>query len=173
MLRRIAILVGLLIAASTLSAAPRTITIKDWIFKSYDDGSAGAYTENQSGSSLGLYCASKADCTVYLTSGDGCDEGAKVPMLMSAGGGASSLSTTCKNIANAGEKPFYVNVIDDFNGVLNTMLKEHAVGFAIPMASGQFKVVRFSLEGTNEALAAVNGSLRATAKPAANRDQVL
>jgi hypothetical protein len=84
--------------------------------------------------------------------------GGKYPMLLNSDSGASSISATCGIANSPALNKRSLLTIDDFQLVLNTMLKDLDAGVAIPLASGQFKVARFSLEGSNEALAAVNGA---------------
>ncbi len=155
------------------NAHDRIATVKDWSFRLSSDGTAGAYTKNGSGSMLGVYCASKNKCILYLALGTGCDSGHQIPVLLNSSSGAEALTGTCENIAPPTSKEMFVLVLDNFNSVLNIVLKDHTVGFAIPLASGQFKAAHFSLEGSNEALAAVDQSIGATAKPASMKDQIL
>ena len=61
----------------------------------------------------------------------------------------------------------------DFQTVVNLMFQDRVAGFSIPMANGTFKVTRFSLEGSNEALAAVNQAITKNSKPVGLKDQVL
>jgi hypothetical protein len=169
-------LMCLVLASSPLAAAPpKSGTVKDWTFTDYADGTAGAQTTNESESSLGVYCASKDNCLAYLATDSGCQDGSKYTVMMNANSGANALLATCKSLATPRSKQQFALFFEDLGAVLDTMLKDHTVGFAIPLASGQFKVVRFSLEGSNETLAAVDSAEGAApgAKPAVNRDETL
>ncbi len=152
-------------------AASQPVVVKDWSFIDTGNGTGIAKTYNESGSVLGLYCAAANNCDAYMMTAMGCDDGHKYPGLVNADSGAYNVTVTCQNIASAGEKPNFAFVFDDFNTIKGLMLKDHSVGIALPLASGQFKVARFSLEGSNETLAAVNraitnGSKQVSAKQA-------
>jgi hypothetical protein len=119
-------------------------------------GTAVASTSNDSGSTLGVYCLGAKNCDAYLRTSTTCEEGAKYPVLVNSDSGANNFVVTCKNLASTGEKQNFVFVFDQFDTLINLMLKDRALGVAFPLASGQFKVARFSLDGSNESLAAVN-----------------
>jgi len=64
---RTILLLCLALIAGPLGAAPQSATVKDWAFKNYGNGSAEAWTRNDSGSSLGVYCDGKESCIAYVT----------------------------------------------------------------------------------------------------------
>jgi hypothetical protein len=64
-------------------------------------------------------------------------------------------------------------VFDEFPTVLNMMLKDRVAGFSVPTANATFKVPRFRLDGSNEALMAVNKAMEAKTKPVGMKDEVL
>jgi hypothetical protein len=158
-----------------VQAGPRSATVRDWTFKDFGDGTSGGQTMNESGSALGVFCAAVQQCSVFLRTTDSCTDGNKYTVMVNSDSGASALSATCANIGTPDSKGQFAIFFDDFQSVLNVILKDHAIGIAIPLASGQFKVVRFSLEGSNEVLAAVGEALgpKSKAKPAVMKDQVL
>jgi hypothetical protein len=167
-----AVVIGILLLFGTYAfAEPQPVAVKDWTFIDTGGGTGIAKTINDSGSVLGIYCAALKNCDAYLISSMTCEVGSKYPGLINAGSGSFSISVTCKNIAADGEKPNYAFVFAEFDLIRNLMLKDHSVGVALPLANGQFKVTRFSLEGSNETLAAVgraisNGTKQAKAKQA-------
>jgi hypothetical protein len=145
-----------LLLAAMASAANQPIVTKDWSFTNTGNGSAVASTSNDSGSTLGVYCLGAKNCAAYLQTLTACEDGAKYPVLVNSDSGASNFMLTCKNLASAGEKQNFVFVFDQFDALINLLLKDRAIGVAFPLAGGQFKVARFSLDGSNESLAAVN-----------------
>lgn len=159
---------------ATPSWSDQPVRVKDWIFQK-TNGMAEAWTVNDSGSQLGVVCSTASSCLAYFVSDSGtCEDGSKYPALLNSASGALALSTMCKKIGSDSEKPRFVLVINEFNQVLDAMLKDHNLGIVIPMASGMFKVARFSLEGSNEALSAVNQATGSQSKPArATGDQDL
>jgi hypothetical protein len=167
---------SLVLVATPLAAAPpKSGVVKDWVFTNYGDGTAAAHTTNDSGSSVGIYCSTKESCIAFLATDSGCQDGNKYTVMMNANSGANALVATCKNLATVESKQHFVLVFEDFDSVLTSVLRDHTVGFAIPLASGQFKVARFSLEGSNETLSAVHSTTAAVPGPkaASNRDETL
>jgi hypothetical protein len=172
---RVAVIFAFL-SAFTVSpsiAEPRSGSVKDWTFRLFDDGSARAQTLNDSGSVLGVYCVAAKNCQAYLLASTDCEENGKYPVLMNSTSGAKALDTTCTNIGTPDSKPRFALLFDDFESVVNLMFKDRVAGFSIPMADGTFKVTRFSLDGSNEALAAVNQAITKNSKPVGLKDQVL
>jgi len=176
--------VALLLLAATAASAPSNsptspptmpdkIVEKDWVYQNAGNGTAIAYTNNDSGSTLGVICIAAQNCSVYLKTATACEDGAKYPVLVNADSGAVSASLTCENIASASEKKNFVFVFDDFSTILSTIMKDQSIGVALPLASGQFRVTRFSLTGSNETLAAVNRTIKPAVKAVSNTDQTL
>lgn len=166
-------LVFTVLVGARANAAQHSSTVKDWTFKDFGDGTSAAQTFNDSGSTLGVYCAAEKQCVLFLRAETNCTPDGKYPVLVNADSGAMAQNTTCVNLGSPDSKDQFALVFDDFQGMLNTILKDRTVGFSIPMASGMFKVTRFSLEGSNEVLSAVGQTIKGTAKPAGLKDQVL
>jgi hypothetical protein len=143
------------ILAMPIHAADEMVHVKDWSFQKDANGSAYAFTKEESGSTLGVACSQARHCVAFLTSGNGCEVGTKYVVLVNADSGALSLGTTCADIEFGPSKQRFVVVIDDFNAAFNTLLKAHSIGVSMPLAGGHFKVARFSLKGSSETLSAV------------------
>ena len=163
-IRAVVIGIVLVVATHVAVAEPKPVAIKDWTFIDTGGGTGIAKTINESGSVLGIYCIAKQNCDAYMVSSMTCEVGSKYPGLINSDSGSFHASVTCRNIASEGEKPNYAFVFDEFDLIRNLMLKDHTVGVALPLASGQFKVARFSLEGSNETLAAVSRAMNGGAK---------
>ena len=163
---------ALLVPAPSWAAQP--VKVKDWVFQK-TNGMAEAWTVNDSGSQLGVVCLAASNCMAYFVSDSGtCEDGSKYPALLNSASGAFALTTVCRKIESDSGKPRFVLVINELDQVLDAMIKDHTLGIVIPMASGMFKAARFSLEGSNEALAAVNQAITSQSKPArATGDQDL
>jgi len=141
-------------AAMPIGAADQSLHVKDWSLQRNANGSVSAYTKNESGSALGVFCSQTQHCVAYLASDNGCEVGTKYVLLVNADSGALSLGTTCADIGIGSSTQKFVVVLDDFATVFSTLLKAHAIGVSMPLAGGHFKVARFSLKGSNEVLAA-------------------
>lgn len=133
-----------------ISAADRQIG--DWIV-SDRNGFYETYTGNESGSTLGLLCTSER-CDFYFRSSTKCESDGTYLVLINSENGASSQRLTCVPLTIEGKKEF-VMLIGDIESFASTVLNSSTVGIAIPMASGQFKVSRFSLRGASKALEVV------------------
>jgi hypothetical protein len=99
-------------------------------------------------------CHVKGSCFLTMLVTATCEIGASYPMLMNSDSGASSVQTTCVDIhTDLGAAEYQ---IEDPDAVLaETVFNDMRVGIAIPMADGKFKAVRFSLLGSQEAMARV------------------
>jgi hypothetical protein len=132
--------------------------IGDWAV----EGSTGyteASTSNESGSMFGFLCGN-GSCAFYLDTKTNCGvDGTKTPMLVNADAGSTFVMTTCVNLDTKGHQRQLATFQDV--DILTSIASGTAIGFAIPMANGQFKIVRFSLSG---AVAATNGAAAAMAQ---------
>jgi hypothetical protein len=173
-LNRLLLSWGLFLATGMIGTAiAGSVTEKDWKVVIDADGTALAFTSNGSGSSFGIYCANANSCFAYLDSSTGCDDSSTYPVLVNSDSGAGSFEATCADLGSSASKNHAVIVFNDFSAIIKTVLKDHAIGFAIPLASGQFKVTRFSLEGSNETIQAMNKAVSSSTRPAAALDSVL
>jgi hypothetical protein len=128
--------------------------VKDWTI-SLDTNYQEANTSSDSGGLLGVFCILQSQsCFAYFTSGNPCVESRTVPVLVNANTGAALFQTTCRGMDVKTGK-LWVNVFDDMDGIKKIMLEASSLGIAIPLGSGLFKAVRFSLMGSNEAIDAV------------------
>lgn len=114
-------------------------TIGDWTL-SVDDGYAEAFTSNSAGSGFGYFCTAKA-CIYYVHSDSTCVDKSTIPALINAESGAVATDLTCRHLE---EKNL---LVVDYKVIESTTASGQLIGFAIPMADGQFRAIRFSLNG--------------------------
>lgn len=145
-------------------ATADTATVKDWVVETEGDGTAGAHTSNDSGSTFGVFCSDKDSCIAYLDSSTGCEDKSKSPVLVNSDSGAQSFDATCAALGTSEGARHFAIVFDDFGTLMKLVLKDHTIGFSIPLQSGRFKVTRFSLEGSSETIAAANKLLNTAAR---------
>lgn len=147
-----AIAVAVVVAFSAASRA-QTMRFQDWAV-SYGPGHQEASTGSNTGELLGVFCALEvATCFAYFTTGSNCIEDRQVPVFINSDSGAISLGTQCKSIP-MGSGRIWVNVFQDFSTIAGIMLRDRRIGIVVPLENGLFKAVRFSLLGSNEAIAA-------------------
>lgn len=107
-----------------------------------------ALTLNDSGSFIGFRCfASTQMCIHALSAGTKCEDGGNYPILINSDYSSLSMDAICS--INGTNHELFLTKYDVIHDIL---LKGNHVGFAIPMESGQFKVVRFSLDGSDAAM---------------------
>lgn len=105
---------------------------------------------NESSSTAGVLCIpSSKICSAYIGADFTCTEKARYPLLVNATTGANLLTTTCV-IFN--KIPYLLFDDVDLEVVINAFESGSEVGFAMPMQSGQFKVMRFSSAGATAAI---------------------
>lgn len=134
-----------------LAGATEKTRFQNWVADkgpSYQE----AYTWNDAGDGLGVLCSiTSQSCFAYFRTRNQCQDGQAVPVLVNADTGASVFTTKCRPLhGESGNE--YVNVFDDFN-VVSVMLRAQDIGIAIPLDKGLFRSTRFSLMGSNEAIA--------------------
>lgn len=117
--------------------------IGDWVLDVRPEFSE-AYTGNDSASTFGFLCGPDS-CSAYLDVKSPCDENSSIPMLINAESGSAYVSAKCAHFSQAGSVR-YISIIDDKH-IAAAISSGAAIGFAIPLLSGEFKVVRFSLDG--------------------------
>jgi hypothetical protein len=148
--------------AAAASRPFKPITFGRWVVDGLGDW-VEASTDNGSGSEFGLLCGS--ECLIYLDFRTECDEGHDYPAMVNSGAGALSISMRCHHYE---ERPIFITeATEDYVDMLE---QGEEVGFAFPLADGQFRVARFSTRGGTEAVAAAvriamkNGTLKEAPK---------
>jgi hypothetical protein len=97
---------------------------------------------------IGVVCVVEADsCHAYIGTDSTCNEGQRVPMLINSAVGAVQVTTQCTKIGG-----FLYNIIDEFDSAASAFESGGVVGFALPLASGEFRVIRFSTRGATHAI---------------------
>jgi hypothetical protein len=97
-------------------------------------------------------CHVKDACYLTILITASCDVGESYPMLMNSDSGAVSVSTTCIDIhEEIGGAEYSFN--DPDAALAETVFTDTRIAIAVPMADGKFQAVRFSLMGSQEAMA--------------------
>jgi hypothetical protein len=143
-----------------------------------DTFSEGHYAAraNDSGHFLGQYCyQSKGSCLWLLAIKTRCDEGDKYPVLINSDAGSAQVEVHCLgHLPSAG---MYRYAFTDFELIDRTVRNGRRIGFAIPLESDQFRVLRFDLTGASSALNSMRARAQANSqtRPAIRntRDQVM
>ena len=146
------LLVALLVCCGAAHAERHVIG--DWALD-VGEGWTEALTANDASSSFGYYCTA-GSCSFYLDLNTSCGaDGAHTPVLVNAEAGSVQLMATCVNLTVNGA-PRHVNMFQN-NDIQTAIASGSTIGFAVPIqGGGQFKIVRFSLNG---AAAATRGAV--------------
>lgn len=149
----------LLVCTSLAAQSGRRLTYGDWtVVLSDDETDLIAVTEQDDDKMLAYRCfTSQKQCAHVIVPATSCEEGQTYPVLVNASSASLALDCVCSENENG----MYEFVPTDWDGFHNILTNSRGyVGFAIPLASGQFKVVRFSLDGAKRAMAAAEAAVR-------------
>lgn len=157
-----ALAIVLLVSAVTVSSFsqdsdPR-LTYGNWsVFLSDDKKDLIAATEQDGDKFLAYRCfTEQGKCVHVLVIATGCTEGQEYPVLVNASSGSLAIECLCSE--NDGTYELLPTDFDKIHGALTS--STGPIGFAVPLASGQFKVVRFSLTGAKAAMEAAEAAAR-------------
>lgn len=151
-LHRLALGCALIVGALFSLTAQAQNRFGDWTLVNADDGSGDviAGTVNDSGrETLGYRCFLKdAKCLYVLIAGTRCESGSEYPMLINSPSGAGPVTGMCLK-GEVGDQL----VLTPYKAVEGPIQKSTGIlGIAIPMESGAFRGVRFSMRGGNAAI---------------------
>lgn len=140
----------------------------DWVVVRADDDSgdviAATATDGSGKEALGYRCFAKTqECMHVLMPNSTCEADGDYPMLLNAASGASMVTGKCYKTGKTDQL-----LLRPFDSIRSPIEKDSGLlGFAIPMQSGAFKAIRFSLKGSKAATAAAEKFVqeRARTKP--------
>lgn len=135
---------------SSLAAASNPIeTFADWsVVRAAESADLIAITHNKAGGYLAFRCFTDTQkCVHVLSAKFECKVGAGYPVLVNTHATALSIQTSCISGAVSHEL-----LADDQSQIHEALKQDGVIGFAFPMDSGLFKVVRYSLNGAREAM---------------------
>jgi len=128
----------------------------DWSWNVDDPEIFVAGIENSAGHMLAQFCDPEStNCFYAVGFGLKCEPGHQYPVLVNADTGSAQLEFICGD--RIGDQN--VLVASDFDAMDDVVRSANKVGFAIPLEGDDFKAVRFSLNGSNEALDAMREAL--------------
>lgn len=149
-------------------------TFVDWSTGITSTGNAlFAATVNDSGNVLGQYCyPGEGSCIYLLGMRTSCKEGSKYPVLVNSDKGSLQVQVLCSGRQQGN---LYEYVFTEFDKIDDVVMTAYRVGFAVPLEGDQFTVIRFSLIGSNEAVAKLleNAASRTVPARRGTRDQRL
>jgi len=145
---RVLLLVAITGTGFSESVTAAELSYGEWRV-STDDNFHEAFTANSSGSTLGVLCViEKESCVYYLRSDTSCKEGSQTPILLNSSRGSSDALLHCTSLSVASDKQNeFINIFANSSLILKILNSSGILGIAMPLADGEFKVMRFSLQG--------------------------
>ena len=124
--------------------------IGDWVVDVKSENVYSAVTVNESGHTFGEYCdLDEGNCYWLIEMSSSCDEGTMSPVLGNANGEAVNLEVLCMGRLEGGS---YAYAFTDFDEVDDLVRHSDQVGFAMPVGSDEFTLVKYNLRGMVHAL---------------------
>ena len=124
----------------------------DWAW-SIDGDVFWAGTENDSGQMLAQFCSPENATCYYVVGFDtNCEKDHSYPAMVNTDQGAASIELLCGGELDSGGN---LMVVQDFEQMDTLVRKSTRIGFALPMEGDKFKAIRFSLNGSVQAIDAM------------------
>jgi hypothetical protein len=136
-----------------VAQASPPVTFFDWFSGPTDDNASfSAITANDASEILGEFCFySTQKCSWQISIDLRCKENEQHWVLANADSAYEPLTITCMGFNKANSKYNYsFNSWKDAEALFKNR-QNNLVGFAMPIANTQFRVIRFSLKGVNDA----------------------
>lgn len=143
-----------------------------WFTDTKSDKFLYAATMNDSGSLLGQFCFFPGGSCVWLIGMDtSCNSGDEYTVLANSDAGSAPLKVLCDGQLENGQFRY---VFGDFEQIDGLVKKGTRIGFAVPLQTDEFRVVRFPLNGARESIAIMRSiAERRTTSSPGTKDQTL
>lgn len=156
-----------LLVGATLVLPAYAANFEAWSIHPADDGTGvgTAGTMNDSGSSLILACGTGTNggrCVWTIYMGTSCDRGHKQSLFVNSDAGAVHLTVACTGQIPEG---LYSYVFPDLDEVDRIIRQGTRIGFALPLKSDNFRVIRFDLQGATNAIEQMRAAARRPSNP--------
>jgi hypothetical protein len=139
--------------ACVLLACATCVQAQNWTSGVADDSEyLYAATENDSAGLFGQFCYVKESTCIWVVMietrcEENKDAATTTPILGVSSAGSFHLGMICRGSVQIRGKKYYRYVLDSFDLVDTSVRNGGQVGFALPLDTGQFRVVRFSVDG--------------------------
>jgi hypothetical protein len=119
-----------------------------WVNDNNIPGVQIARVTNPQGATAGIVCdLSSESCDAYVATSTSCEEDALYPIMINSPVGAFPITGKCLTLGKV-----QVLVIQEYGSAIGAYQSGGEIGFALPMASGLFKVFRFATAGATQAI---------------------
>jgi len=148
-MQRCIVLLALIFAAILPTSAQERVEHGDWISQ-FLDGRGEASTHENGMSMLGMMCGD-GSCRYYFANGLDCEPSANYPLMLTSDVGALALDAVCEPVSTAnGDVMLYWFTETPY--LNEAFAKTPVVGIAFPLANGEFRTSKFSMNGFTEAI---------------------
>ncbi len=145
-----AVLVFLMSLAGPSPALAQERSFKEWVVSVKDMKKPFAATVNESGAVFGQYCYPESGSCLYIVAtASKCEKDANYPVLLNSEAGSAYVELLCGGSSDGQRFEYYFKNFDTINKIA---LQDGVLGIAFPLDGGQFRVVRFKLDGAKEAM---------------------
>lgn len=145
---------GVALGTCSLVTSAQTQKFQKWTVYNYSGGPS-ALTFNDSQNGLGPVCSDDTNACYWmiLSPGTACSDGVKSPVLINASSGSYSLVAHCTGSIELAGTTYHRYLISKYEEMQRIAESSTGlIGFAIPLDSGSFSVLRFDLTGAKAAL---------------------
>lgn len=117
----------------------------DWGWSDAADDYYYAVTSNEAEHLLGQYCYFESgECLYLVTFNTTCEKGAETPAVINSDLGSIAVTLHCGHVYDGSNVLF----ISEFKDIDSLIRGAKRIGMAVPMLNDQFRVSRWSLEGS-------------------------
>jgi hypothetical protein len=143
--------------------------IGDWVVDVESQNAYSAVTVNDSGHGFGEICdLNEGNCYWLIEMSSSCDEGTTSPVLGNSDGTAVNLELLCIGRLEGGSSAY---AFTDFDQVDKLVRHSDRVSFAVPSGSDEFRMVKYNLRGTVDALAVMLAATNTRLKSVPNNSR--
>jgi len=122
---------------------------RDWVWNTDEENFYFAITTNSAEHILGQYCyIAKSTCFYVVSLDITCEHGSTYPAMVNSDKGADHIVLKCVHEYN-GQNILAIYGFDKIDELVRTA--SH-LGIAVPMENDKFKIIRFSLIGSSDAI---------------------
>lgn len=154
-MQRLLSLAALLAVTTFPVLADERMEHAEWVSE-FREGTGEASTKDASMAKFGMLCGEES-CRYYYDNGINCEPGSTYPIVIATSAGSIAVETVCAP-AEGETTRYWFTDLPQFNDAL---MQSDTVGIAFPLASGQFKISQFLMNGFGEAVERVAAGMRA------------
>lgn len=153
--------------SGTMPMAASTDVFGEWFAGSGDEGPyIGTY--NESKSYFGKWCSLvNGTCTWMIATPDnGCTTGDRYPALLSSQAGSAAVNVVCRGPVDVSGQKHHRFAVEDPD-LLDKIAEQQTgrIGFVMSLQSGEFRVFRFSLNGSTAAMGRLRTMIKTWSPP--------